>query len=298
MAQISTFDRTLKILARNHADLFLRLAFPAVEARLVGTLENVELSLPVKPVDFVHRIVHDGQEYLFHLEFQLVHDPDLPRRVCAYYGMLTEQFKLPVVTLVLYLRPRQAPVPAAYVVRLGAQEINRFSYPVLKLWDYASQIRSGQLRALAPLLVTLVEDPQPAVLAEERALILAEPDAQRRADLLALAVTLGAPYFEPAFLWRFFREEVEQMRTATFIDEWLQESLEKGFQQGTQQGTRQGLHQGLLAGIKLGLKLRFGSAGLRLWPEIAKIEDVDVLQTVQDALETVSTPDELRQIYA
>ena len=32
------FDRALKILARNHAEVFLRLAFPGQETRLIGTV--------------------------------------------------------------------------------------------------------------------------------------------------------------------------------------------------------------------------------------------------------------------
>jgi hypothetical protein len=70
-ATSNLFDRTLKIIARNHADLFLRLAFPDLEIELSGTPENVELALPVQPVDFVHRALYAGDEYLMHVEFQL-----------------------------------------------------------------------------------------------------------------------------------------------------------------------------------------------------------------------------------
>lgn len=59
----------------------------------------------------------------------------------------------------------------------------------------------------------------------------------------------------------------------------------------------QGLQQGLLDGIELGLELKFGVDGLRLLPEIRKIEDVDVLKAVHEGLKTVSTLDELRRIY-
>jgi hypothetical protein len=68
MASINLFDQTLKIIARSHADLFLRLAFPDLPIELVGTPEKNE-----------------------------------------------------------------------YVVRLGEQIVNRFTYPVLKLWDYINQ---------------------------------------------------------------------------------------------------------------------------------------------------------------
>lgn len=75
-------------------------------------------------------------------------------------------------------------------------------------------------------------------------------------------------------------------------------SIERiGFKRGRQEGRQEGIREGLLAGIKLGLKLKFGSIGLRILPEIYKIEDVDVLRAIQEGLETASTMEELRQIY-
>lgn len=46
------------------------------------------------------------------------------------------------------------------------------------------------------------------------------------------------------------------------------------------------MERGFLAGIKLGLKLKFGDEGLKLLPEINKIKDVELLQTIHDAIET------------
>jgi hypothetical protein len=92
---------------------------------------------------------------------------------------------------------------------------------------------------------------------------------------------------------------------ATIAQQWIAQGFQKGvqqglqqaLQQGIQQGQQQGLRQGLRAGVRLGLKLRWGAQGIALLPEIYQIEDVGLLQAVQDALETVGTPDELRQIY-
>lgn len=89
----------------------------------------------------------------------------------------------------------------------------------------------------------LVREPNEAVLARERELILHEEDRSRRADMLACAVTIGTRYFDKEFLWKFFREEVEMMREATFIDEWLEDKLEEGLQRGLQQGIQQGIQQ-------------------------------------------------------
>jgi len=298
MSKLNIFDQTLKIIARNYADVFLRLAFPDVPLQLVGTEENVELAVPIRPVDFVHRIVHAGQEHLLHVEFQLKHEADFPRRMHCYNGALTEQFGLPVVTLALYLLPRQTPLPGAYEVRFDERIVNRFSYPVLKLWDYVDDIRSGQYRALAPLLVMLVDEPDEAVLREERALILEETDDKKRADLLAVAVAVAGRHFDKAFLWRFFREELEQMREATFIEEWIHEEAQKEaqemgqgmFEQGREQGLQQGGRQAQRAGILDVLALRFDppvSLYQRLEAQLQAITDLERLrELLQVAVQT------------
>ena len=112
---VNIFDRVLKILARHYAGCFLRLAVPEVAVELVGTLDNVELSLPEERVDFVHRVLYDGAEFLFHLEFQTEHEMDVPRRAFVYSALLTQQFHLPVLTLVVYLQRRVASLPAWWV---------------------------------------------------------------------------------------------------------------------------------------------------------------------------------------
>lgn len=76
---------------------------------------------------------------------------------------------------------------------------------------------------------------------------------------------------------------------------------ERGYQQGLQQGLRQGRHetaqQEILAGIEVALELRFGVDGLRLLPEIARIEDSNVLRAVLRSIKAAATPDDIRRIY-
>jgi hypothetical protein len=228
---------------------------------LIGQPENVELSLPVQPVDFVHRTLIGEIEHLLHLEFQLDHFADFPRRMCHTHGALTQQYKLPVFSIALYLNYREAPIPAEYVTQLDQTVINRFTYPVVKLWEYTEQIRNGQLRELAPLLVMLVDTPNVQTLQEERQLILAEPDDTKRADLLAIAVTLAARNFDREFLRRFFREELIQMQHATLIDEWLEEAVEKAVGQAVEKAEAQaivrGRHERAVIGILRILAIRF-----------------------------------------
>lgn len=88
----------------------------------------------------------------------------------------------------------------------------------------------------------------------------------------------------PAELEQEFRQEIQQLeaeRRMPYIT-----SVE-----------RSGIRQGLLKGIELGLKLKFGPEGLGILPEISELQDVNLLSAILDGLETVSTVDELRQLY-
>ncbi len=76
---------------------------------------------------------------------------------------------------------------------------------------------------------------------------------------------------------------------ATIAEKWLE--------QGLQQGLQQGMQQGLLTGIELGLELKFGREGIQILPEIRKLEDVDLLQTIHQRLKAANSVDDLRRIY-
>jgi hypothetical protein len=81
------------------------------------------------------------------------------------------------------------------------------------------------------------------------------------------------------------------------IQQGMQQGIQQGMQQGIQQGMQQGIQQERLSGIELGLELKFGVEGLRLLPEISKIEDADVLRAIRAGLKVINTPAELRRIY-
>lgn len=272
MATFNIFDRVLKLLARDYAASFLKLAFPNLNFELLETLENVELTLPERRADFVHRAKLGEKEYIVHLEFQLRHRRDFPRRMFEYSAMLSLQFDKPVISLALYLEPRRAPIPEEYTVKVGEVAVNSFRYPVIKLWEYREEIWEGKYREFAPLLVSLFKERSVKVLTREKELILAEKDPRKRADLLAAAVTIASRYFQKTFLWEFFREEVEEMRNASFIQEWLKEerkkALEEGFQEGKEQGLKLGFQQGLQQGLQQGFPLGRKEEALRVLQKV------------------------------
>ncbi len=293
-ARINIFDRVLKVLAREYAGRLLELALPGAPLEVIGTLENVELAVPEERVDFVHQVAWGDQTYTLHIEFQTQYESDMPRRLFVYSALLTRQLGRPVLTVVFYLTRRRTAIPDAYQVRVGDVIVNRFEYPVVRLWEHADEIAAGRWPELAPLLVALVKGrPDEKVLAQERALILQEQDARKRANLLACAVTIGARYFDKEFLWRFFREEVEMLREATFIEEWLEEKLEEGLQKGLQKGVQQGLQQGLQQGqqkarlvdVQRILRWRFGALPMSLEDRLSLLGAEQLEPLVDRALE-------------
>jgi hypothetical protein len=63
-------------------------------------------------------------------------------------------------------------------------------------------------------------------------------------------------------------------------------------------GERLARKQELLAGLEVALKLKFGAEGLQVLPELRQLREVDQLRAVLQAIETVTTLDELRQVVA
>ncbi len=70
-----------------------------------------------------------------------------------------------------------------------------------------------------------------------------------------------------------------------------------GIKKGIEQGIQQGIRHGLLKAIELGLELKFGTEGLKIYPEIKKIEDVDVLEAISEGIKSAESIEELRKIY-
>ncbi len=74
---------------------------------------------------------------------------------------------------------------------------------------------------------------------------------------------------------------------------WYQEIL----REGEASGEARGLREGLLSGIELALEIKFGNPGLELMPFINRITDLSQLKAIQQAIKTVNSVEELRQMF-
>lgn len=71
----------------------------------------------------------------------------------------------------------------------------------------------------------------------------------------------------------------------------------RGIEQGIKQGLEEGKRQVLIESLQVCLELKFGSKGLTILPEIAQIQNVKILSAILTSITTVSSIEELRQIY-
>jgi predicted transposase/invertase (TIGR01784 family) len=266
------------------------------------------------------RLLGAGGVYIYVLfEHKSYADPLVALQLLRYmvrvwdYALRQEARLWPIVPVVMYHGAARWPIPLDFQSLFEAPEALRAYLPAFRYWlcdlsAYSDEELKGEvgLRAALLLLKHVLRVDLHDRLPEMAQLWY---DLSRQKTGLAyveamLRYLVGAT---DRITERDLREVVEAVipeggaLMMTIAQQWLERGLQQGLQQGEQRGEqrgqRAGLRQGLLAGIRLGLKLKFGAEGVALLPEIYRIEDVALLQALQDALETVSSPPELRRLY-
>jgi len=266
-------DRSLKALARRYPADFIRVVLGSYPAVTYRTVDNPEINLPERRLDFVYEVEDSEGITLLHLEFQIRHEPDLPRRIFEYNALLTAAHGVPAVSAVLYLeRKEYKALPAAYTVALAEKTLHTFTYPVIRLWDYQEAILKGELRGLAPLLPLLSAEKDEAVLAHTKELILTAPDDRWRPEALSVAVTVAERYFDRDFLLCFFKEEIAMLREASIVQDWIREGMEKGMEKGRRDSLREAILDVLSE--------RFGVIGPEVARKLEAVEEVAVLMSL------------------
>jgi predicted transposase YdaD len=235
------------------------------------------------------------------IEFASRWEEAVPLRVLEYRCRHLIREALPVLSIVILLMPSNRAVNF-----YKDQEVD-FRFRLVKLYELDARNFLDLPECLLGF-IPLMENGAECMEEAEKRIYESRLPRSARADILTGMAILGGLKFRdlPRLLIEKRRdimieshayEIIRNEGYAEGIEKGMQQGIQQGMQQGIQQGLRQGVHQGLLTAIKLGLELKFGTEGLKLFPEIKKIEDTDMLEVLSEAIKVVNSLDEFRNIY-
>ncbi|MUG93044.1 cytosolic protein [Scytonema sp. UIC 10036] len=299
------FDSPWKDILQIYFEDFMRFFFPQAHGEVDWTQApeflDKELQQVMRDAQLGRRLadklvkIHlkTGKEawVLVHIEVQSQEESDFAQRMFIYNYRIYDRYKRSVTSLAILGDERSSWRPNQFGYQLFGCEVS-FKFPIVKLLDYQS--RWSELEASRNPFAMVV-------MAHLKAIETRNNRLQRKQWKLALVRRL----YESGM-----RRE-DAINLLAFID-WLltlPQDLEQEYWQEVEQleaqhrmqyitsFERRGIQKGLQKGISLGLKLKFGEAGQNLLPEIEAIQDVSLLEAILKALESVSTLEELRQIY-
>ena len=104
---MADFDIVSKYLTQHYPDDFARFALGRDDVEGTKVIDPEQLTVKARQTDSLLRVQLDGEKVLVHTEFQTADStqPPMARRMVGYIGRAVEQYGLPVVSSVIYLRP-------------------------------------------------------------------------------------------------------------------------------------------------------------------------------------------------
>ena len=252
---------------------------------------------------------------LIHIEVQGYPEEGFEERMYIYNYRIFDRYRKPVVSLAVLTDPVKSFRPGRYERVYWGFGI-KFWFPVVKVIDYRERWEEleGSKNPFAVIVMAHLKEMETKGRVDERLfwkITLVKRLYEKgysKEDVLLLYKFIDWLVSLPEELAERFHEEIkkyEEVRKVAYITtaerigmkKGFEQGLQQGMQQGLQQGIQQGIQRGLLKAIELGLKLKFGVEGLRIYPEIKKIEDVDVLEAISEAIETAQSIEDIRKIY-
>jgi hypothetical protein len=289
-------DFMLFFFPQAHGEIDWSRGFEFLDKELSQVVRDAELGRRL--ADKLVKVYRSGGEeswILAHIEVQSQEESDFPRRMFVYNYRIFDRYNRSVASLAVLGDENTNWRPSQFGYELFGCKVD-FQFPVIKLLDYQQKL--SELEASRNPFATVV-------MAHLAAVQTRSDRLQRKQQKLSLVRRLYEQGLD--------REAV--LNLLAFID-WmltLPLDLEQEFQRELEQleeeqrmqyvtsfersGIQKGKQEGLLKGISLGLKLKFGSQGQNLLPEIEQIEDVSLLESILEAIDTANTVDELRSFY-
>jgi hypothetical protein len=330
---MSDYDSPWKEALDRFFRLFVEFFFPEIAALIDWTIDHESLDPELQKLapsgevgrrhaDRLVRVFRkeQGEPVLMHVELQAQEEANFPRRQYVYNYRAEDRYNQPVVSLAVLGDDNPAWRPDRYEFRLWDCVLT-FSFPVVKLLDYASREEELERDAnpFALLVLTHLQaratrtDPEERARWKERLLLglygrgLDAEDVRQWYRFIDWLLDLPEDLERRVWGAVARYEEEHKMPFVSFPErygfqrgreegrqEGRQEGLAEGEQKGLAEGEQKGRREGLLAGIAALLEVKFGQDGLALLPTIRQQADIGLLDQILQSLRTASDLEEVR----
>ncbi|UKO97350.1 Rpn family recombination-promoting nuclease/putative transposase [Nostoc sp. UHCC 0870] len=250
--------------------------FPDITA---GEIVNSEFQWISRESDVLIRVKNPQYgNFLVLNELQLRPTSEMPRRMRAYAALAEEKYKLltyPV--LINILKTTNSEISTTYESNIaGLRAIQ--DYRVINLWEVDVNIAFDQpLPSLLPFVPILKGGENEATIREALQILRSDEQLNQLETVLAFFATF---VLESSLVQEIMRWDMAVLRESP----WYKEILERGRQEGAELA---------LQGIEMLLDIKFGSEGLELMPAIYQVNDLERLKSIQQAIKTANTVEDL-----
>lgn len=245
---VKPYDTGLKKLVTTDPQAFIRWLFPGATFTQLHPqkLDAVELEL-----DILIEIIINGARMLIHIEFQTRNDSSMAERLLWYNVLVRRQYKLPVLSFVIYLlRDGEVP-PSPLVYTLPTnQEVLRFHFVNIEVSKLVPEdiLNLNELNLLP--LVPLTRGGTERKVVEQTITTLEQHSELPDLSLIAFTLASLAMRWEknPDLDWliRRFRKMHDLLKDSPIFQLIEQEGMEKGREEGLERGQLKALHTGIV----------------------------------------------------
>src|SRR6266480_345141 len=167
MSEHQPYDHALKSLMGDRAAEIIPQLLPEAE---VVSEENIEIKRELLRADLVYLVQYKGKAHILNLELQTNADSEMAFRMLLYHVELHLHYRLPVISIVMYLFEARVAEPPFREIGADEEEILTLHYRVIALWTLDAQeyvqkriigmytFLPGMKGANAPLLLQAIKD--------------------------------------------------------------------------------------------------------------------------------------------
>ena len=246
---MAEFDIVPKYLVQHYPGDFARFALGRDDVERVEVIDPEQLTVQARQTDSLLRVQLSNEAVLVHTEFQAADSTQQPmaRRMVGYIGRAVEQYGLPVVSSVIYLRPAAGRRDPGYYLQDRPGHRILVEYQVIRLSELDGQriLESGPvgLWSFAPLMRPTG---RPADWLETcmRAVQAQPLDRATKADCLAgMSLLSGLVYGRDTVAAIFLKEGLMDIIRESPVAQYL---TQQGIEQGIERGGRERAIEALL----------------------------------------------------